>query len=103
MHAKRKLRGAINSGTSVPVTHCQNCGVENLSPIIFLGFLPPVNKLRKIGSTPAEEPSYPAQLLYCNKCTLAQLGLIVDPQILFPKSYPYTSGTTKVLRDNFAE
>jgi hypothetical protein len=32
-----------------------------------------------------------------------QLGLIVDPQILFPPDYPYTSGTTKILRDNFAD
>jgi hypothetical protein len=32
-----------------------------------------------------------------------QLGLIVDPAILFPPEYPYTSGTTKILRDNFAE
>jgi len=27
----------------------------------------------------------------------------VDPQILFPPEYPYTSGTTRVLRENFAE
>jgi hypothetical protein len=32
-----------------------------------------------------------------------QLGLIVDPQILFPPEYPYTSGTTRILRENFAE
>jgi len=32
-----------------------------------------------------------------------QLGLVVDPAILFPPTYPYTSGTTKILRDNFAE
>jgi len=32
-----------------------------------------------------------------------QLGLIVDPAILFPPSYAYTSGTTRILRENFAE
>jgi hypothetical protein len=32
-----------------------------------------------------------------------QLGLVVDPVIIFPPEYPYTSGTTKLLRDNFAE
>jgi len=50
-----------------------------------------------------EQPAYPAQVLRCRKCKLVQLGLIVDPAILFPPSYPYTSGTTKILRDNFAE
>jgi SAM-dependent methyltransferase len=32
-----------------------------------------------------------------------QLGLIVDPAILFPPSYAYTSGTTRILRENFAQ
>jgi SAM-dependent methyltransferase len=32
-----------------------------------------------------------------------QLGLAVDPAIIFPPDYPYTSGTTKLLRDNFAD
>lgn len=69
---------------------------------MFLGYLPPVNTLRKIGSTLEEEISFPAELLYCNKSKLAQLGCIVDKEILFPYSYPYTSSTTKILRENFA-
>ena len=67
---------------------------------MFLKYLPPVNQLYPIGSQPKEQPSYPAQLLYCPKCHLVQLGLVVDPQVIFPKEYPYTSGTTKILRDN---
>ena len=42
-------------------------------------------------------------LLRCRHCQLVQLGLVVDPQILFPPEYPYSSGTTKILRENFAE
>lgn len=98
-----KLKTAIHSGSSVVVQFCQNCSEKRLRSIIFLGYLPPVNKLFKIGSTPNEQPSYPAQLLYCPSCHLVQLGLIVDPNILFPPEYPYTSGTTKILRDNFSE
>jgi hypothetical protein len=103
MQPYKNLPSAINTGKSIPVRFCQNCANPNLSSILFLGFLPPVNKLIKMGKTLEEQPSYPAQLLYCNNCQLVQLGLIVDPNILFPKEYPYTSGTTKVLRDNFAE
>jgi hypothetical protein len=33
---------------------------------------------------------------------LVQIGLTVDPNILFAPDYPYTSGTTKILKDNFA-
>lgn len=100
---KTKQMLTIGSGKSLPITACQACANKKLSSVIFLGFLPPVNKLRKIGDVPNEEPSYPAELMYCAKCHMAQLGLIVDPSILFPPEYPYTSGTTKVLRDNFAD
>ena len=89
--------------TSKVVDKCQVCGNEKLDPILFLGYLPPVNQMHKIGEKPHEQPSYPAQLLYCEKCHLAQLGLIVSPKILFPPEYPYTSSTTKILRENFAE
>jgi hypothetical protein len=89
--------------TSYVVKKCQICGNEKLEPILFLGYLPPVNQMHPIGQNPQEQPSYPAQLLYCPKCHLSQLGLIVNREILFPKEYPYTSSTTRILRENFAE
>ncbi|HZR31471.1 MAG TPA: class I SAM-dependent methyltransferase [Terriglobales bacterium] len=79
------------------------CDSPQLEPVIFVGYLPPVNTMPAIGSRPAEQPAYPAQVLRCLKCQLVQLGLIVDPAILFPPTYPYTSGTTRILRENFAE
>lgn len=100
---KDNLESVLNSGKSLVVVSCQICNSKKLRSIIFLGYMPPVNSMPKIGTRPQEQPSYPAELLYCSNCHLVQLGLIVDPSILFPKSYPYTSGTTKVLRDNFAD
>ena len=100
---KSQVNQALGSGGSIVVDKCQICDFSPLETILFLGFLPPVNKMTKIGDPVTEQPSYPAQWLYCRRCHLVQLGLIVDPQILFPKDYPYTSSTTKVLRDNFAE
>lgn len=94
---------AFNTGTSVVVEQCQVCSYEKLESVLFLGYLPPVNTMHPIGARPREQPSYPAQMLYCPRCALVQLGLIVDPKILFPPEYPYTSSTTKILRDNFAE
>ena len=88
---------------SKPVTKCQISNSKSLTSLLFLGYLPPVNTLQKIGSTPKEEISFPAELLYCNKSKLAQLGCIVNKEILFPYSYPYTSSTTKILRENFVD
>ncbi len=100
---KKKIQSTFNTGSSSVVSSCQICNNSKLESIIFLGYLPPVNTLPKIGTQPHEQPSYPAELLYCSKCQLVQLGLVVDPKILFPESYPYTSSTTKVLRENFKE
>ncbi len=89
--------------SSKEVTRCQISNSKELETIIFLGYLPSVNTLHKIGSTLKEEVTFPAELLYCKKSKLAQLGCIVNKEILFPTSYPYTSSTTKILRDNFAD
>jgi hypothetical protein len=94
---------ALGSKGSVVVENCQICSNTDLKSVLFLGYLPPVNTMPLIGSRPSEKTSYPAELLYCPKCHLVQLGLTVDAGILFPPEYPYTSGTTKVLRENFAE
>jgi len=101
MSENKKL--AAGSNGSVVVDRCQVCDATDLVPIFFAGYLPPVNGMPLIGEQPKEEPAYPAQLLRCKRCQLVQLGLVVDPAILFPPTYPYTSGTTKILRDNFAE
>jgi hypothetical protein len=94
---------AAGTGSSIVIESCQVCNNADLEPILFLGYLPPVNRMNPIGEKPREQPSYPAQLLYCPKCHLAQLGLVVDPEVIFPPEYPYTSSTTKILRENFTE
>ena len=101
MDQQKKL--AAGSGRSIVVDRCQVCDSTELDPVVFIGYLPPVNSMPTIGTRPAEQPAYPAQVLRCRRCTLVQLGLVVDPAILFPPEYPYTSGTTKILRENFAE
>ncbi|MDA2928796.1 class I SAM-dependent methyltransferase [Acidobacteria bacterium AH-259-O06] len=99
----RPGKTAAETGSSVVVESCQLCDEPDLQPILFLGYLPPVNQMRLNGERPQEQAAYPAQWLYCPRCELVQLGLVVDPHILFPPEYPYTSGTTKILRENFAE
>jgi C-methyltransferase C-terminal domain/Methyltransferase domain/Putative zinc binding domain len=94
---------AIGTGSSVRVDRCQLCGSRRLDSLLFLGYLPPVNTMETIGTRPKEERFYPAELLRCAECELVQLGLIVDAAILFPPHYAYTSSTTRILRENFAE
>jgi hypothetical protein len=88
---------------SKTIDRCQISGSKDLKSVLSLGYLPPVNKLKKINSLLFEDTFYPADLMFSSKSKLLQLSTIVDKEILFPKEYPYTSSTTKILRENFKE
>lgn len=98
-----KIARAAGTGASTPVECCQICGHAPLNVALSLGYMPPVNQMVPIGQAPRQQPWFPTTLLHCRQCELVQLGIAVDPVIIFPPEYPYTSGTTKLLRDNFAE
>lgn len=98
-----KVARAAGTGASVPVECCQICGNPKLETVLSLGYMPPVNQMKAVGEPLTQLPWFPTTLLYCDACELVQLGLAVDPVIIFPPEYPYTSGMTKLLRDNFAE
>ncbi|SHN82300.1 class I SAM-dependent methyltransferase [Bradyrhizobium erythrophlei] len=99
----QKVARAAGTGASVPVECCQVCGHDALEIALSLGYMPPVNQMVSIGQTQRQQPWFPTDMLLCPKCELVQLGLAVDPIIIFPPEYPYTSGTTRILRDNFAD
>ena len=98
-----KVARAAGTGASVPVECCQICGHDELETVLSLGYMPPVNQMVPIGQVQRQQPWFPTNLLHCPQCELVQLGLAVDPVIIFPPEYPYTSGMTRILRDNFAE
>jgi hypothetical protein len=98
-----KVVRAAGTGGSVPIESCQVCGHAPLDYVLSLGYMPPVNQMVPVGQVPRQLPWFPTTLLHCRNCELVQLGLAVDPVIIFPPEYPYTSGTTKLLRDNFAD
>lgn len=92
-----------NTKTSHPLTRCQICDSASLQSILFIGYIPPVNTMLAIGQPAEEEAAYPLELLRCSDCGLVQIGLEVDQTVLFPHSYPYLSGSTRILRENFAD
>jgi SAM-dependent methyltransferase len=89
--------------SSRPITTCQICGHDTLDSVLFVGYIPPVNTMPAVGSTPVEQPAFPLEMLRCGGCGHVQIGLEVDAEVLFPFSYPYLSGSTRILRDNFAD
>lgn len=90
------------TSSSHPIESCQICGTGSLEPKLFVGYIPPVNTMLEVGGVPEEQPAYPLELVRCSSCGHVQIGLEVDAEVLFPYSYPYLSGTTRILRENFA-
>jgi SAM-dependent methyltransferase len=88
---------------SKTIDRCQISNKKDLKRILSLGFLPPVNDYQLIGSRKKEEVFFPAELMISKSSGLAQLSTIVKKEIIFPKEYPYTSSTTKILRENFKD
>jgi hypothetical protein len=59
--------------------------------------------MQPAGELRRPEQHYPLEVLYCHDCTLAQLSVIVDPAEMFPSDYPYSSGHSKALHENFED
>ena len=89
--------------SSRPIQRCQICDSGDLSSVLFIGYIPPVNTMPEVGSVPREQPAFPLEMVRCGDCGHVQIGLEVDPDVLFPYSYPYLSGSTRILRENFAD
>ena len=89
--------------SSTPYKYCQACNHDKLESVLFVGFIPPVNTMPKIGATAVEGTTYPLEMIRCANCGLVQVGIEVNQEVLFPESYPYLSGMTKILIENFSE
>lgn len=83
------------------ITACQVCGFTPLSTILSLGHQAPVHAHLTKDKLHQAETLYPLNLCRCNKCGLMQLDYIVDPKIIFYPEYPYFSGMTNMLINDF--
>jgi hypothetical protein len=80
---------------------CGLCDGENLELVLSLGSSPPTCSMAPVGVSQATVEHHPLDLLVCRDCTLAQLSVIVDPEVVFPVDYPYSSGHSRALHENF--
>ena len=83
------------------IDRCQFSKKKDLKSVLSLGYLPAVNEVVKINKRNFSSNFFPTDLTYSKSSKLFQINNIVNKEVLFPKSYPYTSSTTKILRDNF--
>src|SRR3990167_3094245 len=82
------------------VTHCRICGSGNLRQYLDLGNSPLANAL--LSSSSASFKRYPLVVLFCEECSLSQLSIVINPNILY-RDYPYHSSVSKTFQDHCLE
>jgi hypothetical protein len=81
---------------------CSYCESE-LKILLNLGSLPPVNVMDKVNEVFYGYQAFPLTWAVCKECALVQILEELSGDSVFPESYPYLSGTTRILRENFKE
>jgi SAM-dependent methyltransferase len=82
---------------------CGLCASDRLRSVLQVGSSPPTCAMWPVGTRHAGESHHPLELLRCEDCTLVQLSVVVDPVEVFPPDYPYQSGNSRALHDNFED
>lgn len=81
-----------------PCRICRACGLDDLYPVFDLGVQPLANNFTALGGECAGYA--PLQVLFCRDCTLAQLSVVVRPDILYA-NYPYVTSRSQTMQDHF--
>lgn len=80
-------------------TECRACRGDKLVPVMDLGIQPLSNDFCRDGQ---ERQGYaPLTVLFCHACGLAQLSVIVRPDILY-SNYLYTTSDSKTMQEHFS-
>lgn len=85
----------------ITLRQCRVCDADALETAIDLGEQPWANNFltkEEVGT----EPTYPLRVVFCRRCTAAQLDYTVPKEVMF-KDHTYLSGTTRTLDEHFRE
>lgn len=77
---------------------CRACGSSELVEVFDLGIQPPANDFAREGD--ARKAYAPLIVNYCNICSLAQLSVVYNPNILYA-DYPYVTSRSEMMRKHF--
>ena len=84
------------------VEKCRACGSKELVMYLDLGRRPLSNALIKPERKDDKEKTFPLEVLYCKNCSLSQLSVVVNPEILFA-DYVYHSSISETFRKHCEE
>src|SRR3989344_2806373 len=80
---------------------CRVCSSNNMKPYLDLGSVPLANNLVTEQTIPKEK-KFPLKVIYCNDCSLSQLSIVVNPDIMF-RNYVYRSSVSNFFKNHCKE
>lgn len=78
---------------------CRSCGETAVQPVLSLGHTPLANALLTHNQLLRPEETYPLDLVFCPRCTLAQITETVSPEKLFREYLYFSSFSDTVLQN----
>ncbi len=85
---------------NLSVLECRLCRQTGLRLILCFGNTPLADRLLTREQLDRTEIFEPLDLVFCPHCSLVQITLSVDPEILFCQDYPYFSSVSKALLEH---
>jgi len=83
-------------------TACRICGSGALSIVLSLGDTPLANSFVRSAAVSEPELRVPLEVMRCERCGLAQLTVVVDPEMMF-LDYAYATSASAPMRGHFDE
>jgi len=81
---------------ATPITACRICRSTDLSDVLSLGDMPPVNSFLRDENDIAREKRHPLAIAFCARCTHVQLTHMLDPKDIF-EDYIYFSSMSSTV------
>lgn len=76
-------------------TVCRSCARPGPEPVLDLGASPLADRLVSPARTAESDPVAPLEVAFCPSCSLVQLTVTVDPDVLFDEEYPYFASVSE--------
>ena len=76
---------------------CRSCGRGSLQVVLDLGATAVANALIDPATAPEHDEEFPLQVVFCDDCSLVQLGFVLGADDIFGEDYPYYSSFSDML------
>ena len=80
------------------ISRCRACSGSNLVKVLDLLVQPLANDFKPAGGECAGYA--PLEVMFCRACTLAQLSVVVRPEVMY-SNYPYVTSESSTMLDHF--